>query len=216
MRIVALLLLLMAARPAAAVDNGLHKNIANIGSVLAYTVAAVLGDRPLDTALRPEIERRGLGLQPGTEHGRSDKLDLYQVTYNWYWRAPLIERQSWRMKGAWQVNASVWRADETHANDTIYNVGITPFLRFEPTSRIEGVIPYVEFGLGPQLISQTRIANRQKSTRLQLGGNYGVGIVFGSRDEFRIGYRFVHVSNADIRKPNAAVDFYGAFFEYRY
>lgn len=216
MRIATLLVLLVASRPAAGVDNELHKYIANIGSVVAYTLASIYGDRPLDKALRPEIERRGLGLQLATEHGRPDNLDLYQLTYNWYWRDSLIERQSWRMKGAWQLNASAWRADGSYPDDEIYNVGITPFLRFEPGSRIGGVYPYVEFGLGAQLISRTSIASRMKSTMLQFGGNYGVGIVFGSKDEYRLGYRFVHVSNSDLKKPNAAVDFYGAFLEYRY
>ena len=216
MRIAALLVLLLATRPAAGADNELHKIIANAGAVATYAVAAVFGDRPLENALRPEIERRGVGLQLATESGRPDNLDLYQLTYTWYWRAPLIERPGWRMKGAWQVNASVWKADSSYPNDVLYNVGITPFLRFEPNARVGGATPYVEFGLGPQLISQTAIANRNKSTLLQFGGNYGVGVAFGSKDEYRLGYRFLHVSNAGIKKPNAAVDFYGVVLELRY
>ena len=215
-RIVALLVLLIAARPAAGADNEWHKIIANAGTVAAYTVAVLLGDRPLEEALRPEIEQWGVGLQFAREHGHSDTLDLYQLTTSGYWRSPLVEREAWRMTGAWQFNASVWKADGNFSNDRIYNVGITPFLRFEPNQRIGGTIPYVEFGVGFQLMSETRIAEREKSTLFQFGGNYGVGFAFGSANEFRFGYRYFHVSNGGIKKPNPGVDFYGVFLEVRH
>ena len=214
----AMFALMLAGTPAAAESNKNNMDIAIIASLLTYTVAGVFGDRPLEKAFRPVIEKRGIGLELGREINRSDDLEHYQLTYNWYWRDALIERQSWRLKGAWQVNVAVWHATGfvNKGNDTIYNIGITPFLRFEPAARLGGVTPYAEFGIGPQLISETSIGIKQKSTAFQFGSNYGFGIAFGDKDEFRVGYRYLHVSNADIKKPNNALDFHNVFFEYRY
>lgn len=212
------LVLALAIRPAAADGNKNNMDIAIISSVLTYAVAGIFGDRPLEKAFRPQIGQRGIGLELGKEFDRSDDLEQYQLTYNWHWRDPVIERESWRMKGAWQLNAGVWDAKGfvNKGNSTIYNAGITPLLRFEPNSRVGGVIPYAEFGIGLQLISETSIGIKQKSTALQFGSNYGFGIAFGEKNEFRAGYRYLHVSNADIKMPNNATDFHNVFFEYRY
>lgn len=203
-------------RPAAANSNQNHMNFAVIGSVAAYAAAFVFGERTTQKMFSPQVEQRGIGLQLGRERDHFDGLDLYQVTYNWYWRDALIQRDSWRLKGAWQVNASLWKADGGYADDRIYHAGITPFLRLEPNTAVGGVTPYLEFGIGPQLLSETGIAQRLKSTRFQFGSNYGLGVTFGAKNAFRLGYRFLHVSNADIKKPNQAVDFYNLFLEYRY
>jgi hypothetical protein len=72
----------------------------------------------------------------------------------------------------------------------------------------------VEFGIGPDYLSEASIGNRQKSTNFQFSDHFGLGI--GSRDgTWRLGFEFRHISNLSIQTPNAAVDFKGIAFSYR-
>ena len=72
----------------------------------------------------------------------------------------------------------------------------------------------LEFGIGPALLSQSNIGDRVKSTNFQFSDHLGLGL--GTADgHWRVGLAYRHVSNADIRSPNNAVDFKGLSLEWR-
>lgn len=48
----------------------------------------------------------------------------------------------------------------------------------------------------------------------QFGDHLGVGMIFGDRGQFDLGYRFQHVSNADIKKPNSGINIQQIRFAY--
>ena len=86
------------------------------------------------------------------------------------------------------------------ANHSLRHVGLTPFVRwwFTPQSG-------VEFGIGANLFSGTRIGSRQISTAFQFGDSIGVFHRFAATP-WTLGLRFTHYSNADIKRPNPGQD----------
>ena len=67
---------------------------------------------------------------------------------------------------------------------------------------------YAEAGIGAHLLSETQINDHRRfSTAFQFGDHVGVGLRFGQRGEYDLGYRFQHLSNADIKKANDGINF---------
>ena len=92
-------------------------------------------------------------------------------------------------------------------NDELFALGLTPVFRFQrDTSLSSGVSPYAELGIGPHLISETRLGNQQYSTALQFGSVLGFGLGFGDKGQYEISYRLQHLSNGDIKTPNQGMN----------
>ena len=71
--------------------------------------------------------------------------------------------------------------------------------------RASGAIrPYLEAGVGGTLFSETRLAERDFSTRFQFTEWIGVGLQLS--EHFTIGWRYSHFSNASIKQPNDGID----------
>jgi hypothetical protein len=96
---------------------------------------------------------------------------------------------------------------------TAWDVAFVPMLHWRlPLG--ETVMLDTEFGIGPAWLSDPQIGTRFKSTNFQFSDHLGLGL--SSRDgHWRIEAAYRHVSNADIRKPNNAVDFKGVVFEWK-
>ena len=77
--------------------------------------------------------------------------------------------------------------------------------------------PYVEAAVGIHLLSATSVSNlRRFSTAFQFGDHIGFGIRFGQKQAFDLGYRFQHISNADIKKPNQGIEFHQVRLQYNF
>jgi hypothetical protein len=50
----------------------------------------------------------------------------------------------------------------------------------------------------------------------QFGDHLGAGLVFGGHGQFDLGYRFLHLSNADIKRPNNGINFQQVRFAYHF
>ena len=81
---------------------------------------------------------------------------------------------------------------------------------------VPGVVPYIEGSVGFNLLSRTRIDDRELSTAFQFGEYVGVGLAFGDKRQYDVGVRYQHVSNADIKKPNDGLTFGSVVFQYRF
>lgn len=99
-----------------------------------------------------------------------------------------------------EASFAYWHTN--HSNDlrpnsrsNIWQIGITPMLRWWLTPQW-----YAEAGIGATLISHTRFANRELSTQFQFGDHIGIVRTFGN--DWRIGLRLSHFSNASIKRPN--------------
>jgi len=138
----------------------------------------------------------GLALQAGM----GDDYQRYMLGYE----TPTL--WSYRFGGDWgrldltgELAVSYWHADSGHSPSSLWQLGATPMLRWWLGERF-----YVEGGVGANVFSRTTFADKTISTAFQFGDHIGLG--FQLTQSARIGVRYSHFSNANIKKPNPGLD----------
>ena len=149
------------------------------------------------------------------EVGRGDGVDMGRIAVQWDWSQPLLKWSDWQIGGFWDVAVGQWHKSGVAPgeNDNITEIGITPVFRIEGTSRVG---PYVEAGIGVHLLSHSQIGDKRMSTAFQFGDHVGFGYRFGAKSAFDLGYRFQHLSNASIKRPNPGINFHQVRLQYRF
>jgi lipid A 3-O-deacylase len=101
------------------------------------------------------------------------------------------------------------------AHSGILELGITPVFRF---IRSYGWFrPYIEAGVGVRLLSHVRETDdRTFSSSFQFADMVGLGLQFGARQSYQIGFRFQHLSNAGIEHPNPGINFNEIYAQYNF
>ncbi|MHA7878559.1 MAG: acyloxyacyl hydrolase [Saccharospirillum sp.] len=90
-------------------------------------------------------------------------------------------------------------------------INATPLFNwYWPLGPVEGVF---ETGLGVAWVSATELGPFQYSTPFQFSQIFGLGLKW---QDWQLGWRYQHVSNGDIEKPNNGQDFYGVMLKYHY
>jgi hypothetical protein len=151
------------------------------------------------------------------EYGNGNDTDMGRVTALWNFDKKWLDNGDWLVTGFWEASLGRWRGYSASGNNqTITDIGLTPVFRFQQRSP-SGFAPYLEGAIGFHLISPTFInADRKFSTAFQFGDHVGVGVRFGNHQQFDLGYRFQHLSNADIKKPNQGINFNQVRFAYNF
>lgn len=115
-----------------------------------------------------------------------------------------------------EVTAGGWYGrSHVGENRDIIDLGVTPVWQLSRPSgsRIE---PYVEAAVGFHHISETRINRRVGfGTAFQFGDHAGFGLRFGSKREYDLTFRFQHLSNGGVRRPNHGINFSSLRFAIR-
>ena len=97
----------------------------------------------------------------------------------------------------------------TGGNKGITVLGVTPTLTVS-TPKSPG---YIEFGIGAHYFDQKEINSRKSvGTHFEFGDFLGIGLRLGSRQQFELGYRVIHFSNAGMSSNNPGLDFHQVRF----
>ena len=114
---------------------------------------------------------------------------------------------NWQVAGFWEAALGSWRGHSAFGNNqTVTDLGLTPVFRFEQKNP-DGIAPYLEGAIGFHLISPAFIYdNRRFGSSFQFGDHVGAGVRFGDHQQFDLGYRFQHLSNGGIKKPNQGIN----------
>ena len=149
------------------------------------------------------------------EAGSSDGTDMARVALQWDWDKRWFQGAEWHLGGYWDLGLGYWRYrhPQPAQNDEIAEIGLTPVLRFQRNG-LAG--PYVEAGIGFHLLSRTQIGARHLSTQFQFGDHLGLGYRFGAKSAWDLSYRFQHLSNGGIKKPNDGINFHQLRVQYRF
>lgn len=139
------------------------------------------------------------------------------VAARWNWERRWFTDGAWYLGGYWEAALGHWRGDESDAgNSTITTVGVTPVFRLQPHAAVNGMRPFLELGVGPHFLSDQSIGDKEFGTSLNFGSHLGIGALFGDRGQYELSYRFQHLSNAGIERPNPGINFHLVRFSYRY
>lgn len=146
---------------------------------------------------------QGVALQ----YGNYDEVESIGMR----WMLPVWYRTGWSGWGGWRLTAhpEVQLNRHRRNSDELYQGGAFAVARLSPART--GVYPYLEAGIGVNLISSDHFGPRRLSTHFQFGELLGVGLAWGAAEpggsgEISFGVRFSHYSNARIKTPNDGVE----------
>lgn len=147
------------------------------------------------------------------EVGRGNATDMGRISLIYQWDRQWFADGDWVLAGYWEASLGRWKSDST-GGEGIWDIGFTPVFRLQPKAG-NGFRPYAEGAVGAHLISDTHVDDgRDMGTAFQFGSHVGVGLVFGNKGQFDLGYRFQHLSNADLKSPNPGINFQQIHFAY--
>lgn len=125
------------------------------------------------------------------------------------WGRTFREHRPLPFTGYWEASfydlhgtKKCWRYFNQHMNI----IALAGVLRFQGKEPLYNISPYIDVGVGLSLISKKEMCGRQLGIHFQFEDRLGVGIRFGERKQFDIGYRVVHFSNAYLGKQNASIN----------
>ena len=149
------------------------------------------------------------------EGGRGDGADMGRLAIQWDWKSRWLEGQTWHAGGYWDLGLGYWKRDDVRPgqNDEIFEIGLTPVFRVQQND-LQG--PYAELGIGAHLLSRTSLGDKRFSTKFQFGDHLGVGYRFGAKGAFDLSYRYQHLSNAGIKRPNNGINFNQIRLQYHF
>jgi hypothetical protein len=164
-------------------------------------LARIVMSATLAAAALPVLALDGVS----AEFGKNGSYEMARLGAQWQWQSRWLDSGSRHIGGYWDLSAGQWRADAPAGqNDSLVDIGLTPTLRWQAND-LRGF--YIEAGIGVHLLSRTSLGGRRFSTAFQFGDHLGFGYRFGAKGAYDLGVRIQHHSNADIKKPNAGMDF---------
>ena len=159
----------------------------------------------------------GISLEVGTSDSSNTSVDMGRIGVQWDWSKRWALGSNWHIGGYWDLALGYWSNDSRNrTHDSITDLGFTPVFRLQQTNP-GAVAPYLEAGVGFHLLSHTSVSpQRRFSTAFQFGDHLGLGLRFGPRHAFDLGYRYQHLSNAGIKRPNQGLNFHQVRFQYHF
>ncbi|WP_019936279.1 acyloxyacyl hydrolase [Bordetella sp. FB-8] len=110
-----------------------------------------------------------------------------------------------------EIGVAYWQAHGRQQPSSVWQLSAIPMFRWwlGASQRF-----YVEAGIGPTVFSHTAFADKHYSTAFQFGDHIGMGYLLDRHS--RVGMRFSHFSNADIKTPNPGMDVIQATYTYQF
>lgn len=183
-------------------------NATILGAIASFGFACYEGKAPC--SLNPGINTEKLTLS--ADAGADDSVQQLRLALGADWTETLYQGKQFKIDGRWEINTNFWESTKSNPrNKNGWILGLTPVFQY---SWIQSHFsPYLELGAGPQYLSDIVIENEYKSTQFQFGSIFGLGI---STKKLELGYRYLHISNANIEIPNPGTDFHNFHLGYKF
>ncbi len=131
------------------------------------------------------------------------KVTMFRLGLQKHTDAPFRSKYAWHMSGYGELSAYQLR----YHTGIAALAGVLRFHRGEPyaTTTIQ---PYFELGVGPSWWTHRGVGQRNMGIHFQFEDRVGVGLRFGSHQQYDLGYRLVHFSNAHLSAHNPGMNFH--------
>lgn len=179
-------------------------NATIIGAIASIGFACYQGKSPCTLAPNVNLDKLTVSIDKGSDN----TVQHLRIALGADWQEAIYESKHFLVDGRWEINSNFWQSTQKNpTNKNGWIIGLTPVFQYSPKDTwANGVVnPYFELGGGPQFLSDSYIENENKSTQFQFGSILGFGV---SNKLFEIGYRYLHISNANIELPNPGTDFH--------
>ena len=143
------------------------------------------------------------------EAGYGYHTEMERISFSRSWGTRWFSDQTWALSGYWDASVGRWTPHAASGgNLEINDYGITPVLRYAPTTPSGDCIPFLEAGIGVHYLSQHDLyTGHDMSTYFQFGDHIGAGVTLGSQHDWDVMMRLQHLSNAGIQNPNPGINF---------
>ncbi len=179
------------------------------GALLSWIYANLANDQALRHAIKLDWDKHRIGLSHGLFSGDSRYTGLYYAKPT---RQALVSNNYLQLNAHWEVDLAYWNSRLNHPkNKDGYTFSVAPILSY--TLPQASFSPYIETGIGLAYISNSAMENIEKSTNFQFTEILGIGLQLF---DWRMGYRFRHISNAGISLPNNATDIHSLHVSYQF
>jgi len=181
----------------------------------SIAVCALLGSQliwaggDIKPSIVPPAESESWVDELGISYGQSkDNIDIYRLTLRKDFERRWWETDTGYLSGYWEASLNYWNGYGDHN----YGIALSPVFAYYFNAS-ETVRPYLEAGIGASLWSKTRMGPRNLSTSFLFEDRVGAGIRIGNWD---LSLRYMHYSNASIKKPNDGIDILIGSVSYRF
>jgi hypothetical protein len=114
----------------------------------------------------------------------------------------------WYLGTYFEFGLTYWDGDKgTEGKDSLVDFSVTPIFRYQRKLG-ESVAPFVEFGTGAHVHTETGIGNKDIDIPFSFGTHVGAGARFGAKGAYEVTYRFQHLSNAGLGDENPGLNFH--------
>jgi hypothetical protein len=127
----------------------------------------------------------------------------------------------WGNPDGWLLNLDAelalarWNPTRGERQRGITEFGVSPIFRLE--KRGGSVVPFIEASVGVRLLShRSPTEDHDMGSAFQFADMLGIGVKLGKADQFALGYRFQHISNAGLERPNPGVNFNTIYLRYQF
>jgi hypothetical protein len=149
------------------------------------------------------------------EAGANGDIQSLRVGMIRQWDQQWFADGHWQLTGYWEGSAAVLNSDGANGK-IVANLGLTPVFRFRPNA-LGGAQPYWDIALGLHLLSDSKIDDQHDlGSALQLVPLVGVGVTFGEKSQYDLGYRFQHYTNAGLKEPDDGLSLHQVRLTYLY
>lgn len=181
-----------------------------MNKVLSLSLKALVAGVFVSSAAFP------VAAEPMTGHGLSVRAGAgkHYQRYELAWESPSFwtyqfEGNGSRLDLLAEAGVAWWNASGSRKPSDVWQINATPFVRWSVNNAF-----YLEAGVGANLFSRTRFADKNISTRFQFAEHVGVGAYIGKNS--RLGVRYSHYSNAGIKRPNPGLDVVQVLFSHQF
>ena len=101
--------------------------------------------------------------------------------------------------GNFEIVPEIGIAQYEKRGDSLHQIYAVPKLRYWFTDRLS-----IDGGVGPSWIDDKKLSTRRFGSNFQFSDH--IGISYLVTNHVSVGYRFTHISNAGMKKPNPGID----------
>lgn len=186
-------------------------SLAVYGIVAATAGSAIAGSlygNSLADVVRSGVSKQQLSLLAG--HDADGNMHSARLSYRVEPKTIFWKTKDFALSANLELSIGQWQADRKYKERSLTDFALTPVFNIKSHEHSPW---YAEVGVGVHLLSQVHIKDETKSTQFQFGDQFGLG---WESQYFRVGYKYLHVSNANIEIPNPSTDFHFVELGYRF
>lgn len=140
------------------------------------------------------IDEVSVGLGQSKDH-----IDIYRLGLKKPFSSTLYKNNYGWLGGYYEASVNYWEK----GGDTMYAFAFSPVFVYYFGEKSKKIHPYLEAGIGLSCLSDTMISGRNLSSHFNFEDRIGSGI---RMEHFDLNGRYMHYSNAGLKKPNQGID----------